>query len=327
MQRLIVVGASSGGVDALRALASGLPAGLPCAVLAVLHVGPHPSVLPGLLSRSGPLPAHHATHGERIEPARIYVAPPDHHMLVRGEAIELSRGPKAHHSRPAIDPLFVSAALEYGPRTLGVVLTGHLDDGTAGLQAIKRCGGVALVQDPRQAHAPSMPRSALAHVPVDHCVGLDRLPALLAELAAQAPAPAPPCPPELRHEMALIRHQGDPVEHLQALGSPSPFACPDCHGGLWVLHGERPQRFRCHTGHAYTLRTLQHALALAGDEAVWNALRALQERQIVLERMQRSALDGADDLDAGRLGEAAQQLRRQVNALRGLVERMPQALE
>jgi two-component system, chemotaxis family, protein-glutamate methylesterase/glutaminase len=330
MQRLIVVGASAGGVHALRTLASGLPADLPCPLLVVLHIGPHPSVLPQLLSRTGPLPARSAVADERIEPGHIYVAPPDHHMLVSGETILLTRGPKAHHSRPAVDPLFLSAALARGPGAVGVVLTGMLDDGTSGLQAIKRCGGVAVVQDPAQAYAPSMPRSALDNVDVDHCVGLARLPALLAELAAAPlPAAAPACPHDLRHEMALTLNQGDAMMKLRALGSPSPFVCPECHGGLWALRAERPQRFRCHTGHFYTLRTLQHALSLATDEAMWNALRALQEKQIVLEQMAASADAGDPALaaDTLRYREAAAEVGTQVEALHSLIERSPEAIE
>jgi two-component system chemotaxis response regulator CheB len=327
-QRLIVIGASAGGVHALRTVASGLPGDMPCPVLVVLHVGTHRSVLPDLLTQYGPLPARHAASGDRLEPGRILVAPPDHHLLVEGETVQLSRGPKAHHSRPAIDPLFVSAGLSHGPGVVGVVLTGMLDDGTAGLQAIKRCGGVAVVQDPDEAFAPSMPRSALAHVAVDHCVGLARLPALLAALArTPLPAVAPQRPQGLLHEMALIRHEGDPMDNLQAIGNPSAFACPDCHGGLWSLRGERPERFRCHTGHFYTLRSLQHAMSLASDEAMWNALRALQEKRLLLDHMVDSAQQDAEVGDPDRYVEAAAEVHAQVDELRALIERTPESIE
>jgi two-component system, chemotaxis family, protein-glutamate methylesterase/glutaminase len=328
MQRLIVVGASAGGVHALRALASGLPAALPCAVMAVLHVGPHPSVLPELLTQSGPLPAAHARHGEPIRPGRIYVAPPDQHMLAVAGTIELTRGPKEHHSRPAIDPLFVSAALSHGPAALGVLLTGMLDDGTAGLQAIKRCGGTALVQDPREAFAPSMPASALRHVATDHCVPLAEMGPLLGRLAAQPlPIDERPRPPQLLRELALMRHEGVALNELQALGEPSGFVCPECHGSLWALQGSRPERFRCHTGHAYTLRTLQSSLSLTTDEAMWNALRALQEKQQVLERLAASVQQGVERGDAHRIGHAAAEVRAQVDALRALIEQAPETIE
>jgi two-component system, chemotaxis family, protein-glutamate methylesterase/glutaminase len=241
MRRLIVVGASAGGVHALQQLAAALPADLPAAVLVVLHIGAHTSLLPELLTSKGNLPAQHASHRDPIRPGRIYVAPPDHHMLVVKDAVELTRGPKEHHSRPAVDPLFLSAGLSHGPAVVGVVLTGMLDDGTAGLQAVKMCGGTAIVQDPDDAFAPSMPLSALRHVDVDHCVPLRTMPALLTELAAQ-PAPegerAPP--PQLVHELALMLNDGDPMDHLNAIGAASPFACPDCHGTLWSLQGAAP---------------------------------------------------------------------------------------
>ena len=185
---LIVVGASAGGVSALLALCAQLPADLPAAVLIVLHIGTHTSVLPALLTSRGNDRAVHAEHGQRIEPGTLYLAPPDHHMLVEDGRIRLTRGPKEHHTRPAIDPLFRTAALDYGPRTIGVVLTGRLDDGTAGLQAIKDRGGLAVVQDPADAEHPSMPRSALQSVRVDGCVPLAELGQTLARWL-QAPTP------------------------------------------------------------------------------------------------------------------------------------------
>ena len=159
MQRIIVIGAAAGGGQALMQLTAALPADFPLPVLVVLHVGPHPSLLPALLSRTCPLPVSHAVHGEAIESGHIYVAPPDHHLLVEDGRTVLTRGPKEHHTRPAVDPLFRSAALAYGRGAIGVVLTGQFDDGTSGLQAIKRAGGTTVVQDPDEAFVSSMPRS------------------------------------------------------------------------------------------------------------------------------------------------------------------------
>ena len=177
--KIVVIGASMGGVPALRTLVSSLPEDFPAPLLVVLHIGNFPSILPELLAARCPLTAAHAVDGEKLEPGRIYIAPPDQHMVVDGRTVRLNRGPKEHHSRPAIDPLFVSAALSHGPGVIGVILTGMLDDGTSGLQAIKRCGGVAIVQDPKEAEAPSMPLSALRHVRVDHCAPVADIAALL----------------------------------------------------------------------------------------------------------------------------------------------------
>lgn len=175
MPKIVAIGASQGGVGALRKVASGLPADFPCAVLVVLHTGAEPSSLPSLLTAAGPLPASHAENNERIAPGRIYVAPHDRHLLLVDGRMELSHGPRENYARPAIDPLFRAVAEAYGPDAIGVVLTGRLNDGTAGLFEIKRRGGRAIVQDPASAEAPGMPRSALENVAVDFCLPLSEI--------------------------------------------------------------------------------------------------------------------------------------------------------
>ena len=328
VRRVVVVGASAGGVQALQTLAAGLPADFPAALLVVLHVGSHPSILPALLARRGPLEATHASDGEPMRAGHIHVAPPDRHLLVDRHCLRLSRGPKEHHTRPAIDPLFRSAALAFGSAVVGVVLTGRLDDGTAGLQAIKACGGIAVVQSPEDALEPSMPASACRYVQVDHSVPLAQMAALLASLVhARVASAAPEHPEPLAREMALTLSQGDPMENLQAIATPSPFVCPDCKGGLWQVDGAEPPRFRCHTGHAFSLRTLQHAQSEATDEALWGALRALQERQMLLRTLlEREQAEGGE-LEAARLEAQARQVAHQADLLRALVERVPEPAE
>jgi two-component system chemotaxis response regulator CheB len=297
-------------------------------VLIVQHIGAHQSVLPDILSKSGPLPARHAVDGAPLEVSRIYVAPPDHHMLVVGHALRLTRGPKEHHARPAVDPLFLSAALARGPDVVGVVLTGYLDDGTAGLQAIKHCGGTAVVQDPADASVPGMPLSALQHVEVDHCVTVAQLPGLLTSLARQAPTHHERRPAErLLHELDLTLAKGIAMEHLEQLGKTSNYTCPDCHGSLWEVAGSEPKRYRCHTGHGYTLRSLQQTLALAADEAIWNALRALEEKAMVLQHMALLHRAGGDRLLADRIEAIAAEVDRQAEALRALIEATPELVD
>jgi two-component system, chemotaxis family, protein-glutamate methylesterase/glutaminase len=323
--RVIVVGASAGGVAALLGIAEALPAELPAALLVVMHVGAQRSVLPQLMAHRCALPVAHAQHGEPLHAGLVRVAPPDHHLLVVDGGLALSRGPKENFARPAIDPLFRSAALACGPATVGVVLTGGLDDGTAGLQAIKRCGGVAVVQDPDDAFEPSMPTSALQHVQVDHCLPLASIAPLLVSLAAQPVAPPRRAVPieQMQHEHALMLAQGEPMEHLAAIGTATPFACPECHGGLWEVNDSRPARYRCHTGHAFTEQSLDHAFAVAGDEAGWNALRALQERQMFVEQLAaRRHSEGRHD-EAARLEAAAQKFREQASVLRQTLETLP----
>lgn len=324
MNRLIVVGASTGGVEALLGLTARLPAGLPAAVLIVLHIGAHRSLMPELIARNCPLDVGEARDGEEIVPGSVRTAPSDQHLVVDGAKLRLLRGPKEHHSRPAVDPLFRSAALAHTSKVVGVVLTGHLDDGTAGLQAIKAAGGVAVVQDPASALAPSMPRSALRHVEVDHCVELAEMPSLLTALAGSAPEVAGSLGAldVPRHEFEMSLRRGDPMEHLTQIGTPSPFACPDCHGGLWEIQKSKPTRFRCHTGHAFTIRSLQDAMGTMADDAGWNALRAIQERQAVLREMLRRR-EALDDVEKLRLQAAVDVLEQQAKALRAALERGP----
>lgn len=328
MNRLIVIGASSGGVEALLKLTAQLPAALPAAVLIVLHIGTHRSLMPELIAGGCPLDVGEARDGEAIVPRSVRLAPSDQHLLVDGTQLRLLRGPKEHHSRPAVDPLFRSAALAHTSKVIGVVLTGHLDDGTAGLQSIKAAGGVAVVQDPASAFAPGMPRSALRHVAVDHCVGLAELPALLTALAASPPRAAESLQPldMARHELDLSLKRGNPMEHLSRIGAPSPFACPDCHGGLWQLQGSNPTRFRCHTGHAYTIRSLQDAMGTMADDAGWSALRAVQERQALLHQMLAS-VDAVDDTERERLRAAIAVLDQQASLMRAALAQGPNPIE
>jgi two-component system chemotaxis response regulator CheB len=235
-QPVIVMGASAGGVKAIFELASALPRDFPAPILFVQHIGAHRSELSALVSARGPNPAVNAPDGEGPRPGTIHIAPPDRHMLLDGGVIRLSRGPKEHHARPAIDPLFRSAALQYGPRAIGVVLTGMLDDGSAGLRAIKDCGGTAVVQDPADADAPSMPQSALACVEADHVVPLAALGALLYSLARR-PAVAGTAagllepPATLRQEHA-VSHADNAMPTLKAIARASlPAPTADCGGG------------------------------------------------------------------------------------------------
>jgi two-component system chemotaxis response regulator CheB len=288
---VILVGASAGGIRAMLKIAGQLPANFPAPILFAQHVGAHPSVLPELLSYKGPNRAKFGEQGEVPEPGTIYVAPSDHHMLIEHGKIRVWKGPKIHHNRPAIDPLFRSAAMEYGGRAVGVVLT-----------------------------------SALAYVQVDHVAKLDKLPALLGMLASSKPRPAEAKPPQsLRDEHAATF--GDPdMKHLKAIGSPSAFTCPDCGGALFELNDQQPVRFVCHTGHAYSLRTLTAVREETTDTALWTSLRALQEKEAIVRRLaqvQESRMPGSGE-SARR---EAQELATASKVLRRFIEGTPLAVE
>jgi two-component system chemotaxis response regulator CheB len=303
---------------ALRTLVSQLPADFPAAVLVVLHIGTQPSILPSLLGAWGNLPAEHAEDGGPLLAGRLHVAPPDHHLILVGDSIRLLRGPKEHHTRPAIDPLFRSAAVCCGPRVVGIVLSGHLDDGTAGLQAIKACGGVAVVQDPRDAQVPSMPMSALRHVDVDHCVPVAGMAQLLTSLVAQpVSSQQAAAPTALASEHALsVSEPGEEVmKHLQAFADPSTHACPDCGGVLWEVKAAKPTRFRCHTGHAYTLRTLAESMKESTDHALQIAVRALQEHAILLRRAAAASRAADAVAEAAAIDADAERLEAHVRVL------------
>jgi two-component system, chemotaxis family, protein-glutamate methylesterase/glutaminase len=289
---LIVIGGSAGAVEALSALAAGLPPDLPAAVCVVVHQPPYAhSRLAEILDRSGPLPAANARDGAPLLPGTIHVAVPDRHLLVVPGApggagmLRLAHGPRENRSRPAIDPLFRSAALAYGPRVIAVVVSGALDDGTAGLWAVRDRGGLAVVQDPGSAGVSSMPESALREVGADHVAAAAELGPLLGRLArlpapdgAAAEAEAGASRLEaLEREVALAAIGEAAHQQSARNGLPSRFSCPECTGVLWDASTEGgPLRFRCDTGHAYSPATLADAQVESVENALWASLRALE---------------------------------------------------
>jgi two-component system, chemotaxis family, protein-glutamate methylesterase/glutaminase len=283
---IIVIGASAGGVEAISAVVAGLPRDLRAAILVVLHLSRGRSVLPEILTRAGRLPALHPDDGDPLEYGRIYVARPDHHMTVEDRKIRIVHGPTENGSRPAVDPLFRSAARAYGPRVIGVVLTGALDDGTAGLAAVKEAGGIAIVQDPEEAFASSMPRSARAFVQVDHVLPLREIAALLASLTRE--------PTERSVELAgphvgaMEPDLGEPglaLHETDRPGKVSIFTCPECHGTLWEADERGIVRFRCRVGHVYSPESMLAAQTDSVDRALWVALRSLEERAALTHRL------------------------------------------
>jgi len=275
---LAVVGASAGGVEALKAFAGGLPAGLGCPVVVVLHVSStSTSALPAILERAGSLPVAAAADGDELRPGHLYVAPPNCHVLVTEGGLRLSDGPRENGHRPALDPTMRSAAQTFDGRTVGIVLSGTQDDGTAGLAAIKAHGGRVLVQDPEEALYPGMPESAMAHLPLDGVLPVADLARWLARAAVgEAMEGASPPPPP--HE--ATRFTGD---------APSPagtrFTCPDCGGGIYEVAEGAMTRLQCSVGHVYSPEsfTAEHGREL--ERALATASRTLDDRAVLLERM------------------------------------------
>ena len=313
---ILAVGASAGGLGALKQLAAGFPSDLPAAVLFVMHLrGDARSALADIIDRAGPLRATFAHDRERLEAGSIYIAPPDRHLLLDDGHLRLGAGPRENNSRPAIDPMFRSAAICCGPRTVGVVLTGYLNDGASGLRAIKRCGGTTVVQDPQDAAYPDMPRNALAQGDADHVVALNEMPALLQKLVRAPARRLIEIPEDIRIEVDAAAGHGD-METLDRLGKRSVLSCPDCHGALWELEDGELIRYRCHIGHAYTAEALDLAQGDDLGRALESALRALEERVRLLRRLQEQAHSQGRDLLAQQWAERAHEFEQQVEVVR-----------
>jgi two-component system, chemotaxis family, protein-glutamate methylesterase/glutaminase len=316
---IIVIGASAGGVHALSETIAGLPVDLPAAVFAVLHLSPFGrSALPAILGRASPLPAEHPVEGESIRRGRIYVAPPDRHLALEPERIRLSMGPTENGHRPAIDVLFRTAAESFGRRVIGVVLTGNLDDGTAGLALVKARRGIAIVQDPEEADYPSMPSSALRNVDVDHVLPIAEIGPLLDRLARE---PFPDEPESvLATESSEDRGREPAYEHEREGGSPSGFTCPDCGGALFESFSKKASiHFRCRTGHAYSPESLVAKQAIGVEGALWAAIRALEERAALARRVEKRMHDVGRAVSMERFNERAQRAERHAETLRGVL--------
>lgn len=287
----IVVGASAGGVQALTELVNGLPADLPAAVLIVLHIpADAPSLLPQILSRDSKLTVVHAKNNEEIREGRVYVAPPDQHLLIEKRHIRLVHGPKENLHRPSIDALFRSAALWAGPRTIGVILTGARADGTAGMHAIKQRGGITVVQDPDEAQFPSMPISVMRDIRVDYSLPIRKIVPLLDNLSRQPVEEEGryPVPENVEIEARIAQQEiesDEMIASVEKLGKISKLTCPDCHGALWEINDDELLRYRCHVGHAFSAESLGDGQSHMLETALWSAVRALEEQMMLSRRI------------------------------------------
>lgn len=316
---IIVIGASAGGVEALLAVVGELPKDLPASLFVVLHIPAQaPSVLASILAGNSRLPALSPKDRTRIERGCIYVAPPDHHLLIDGDHLRVLRGPTENRHRPAIDPLFRSAAWSCGPRVVGVVLTGTMDDGTAGLGAVKTCGGTTVVQDPADALFPCMPKNAIRSVQIDHCLPLSDIPRLLSQLAQQPLPEGSFTPPErmgIEVEAALLERS---IEDMDKVGVPSVYSCPACKGSLWELEEGKLTRYRCHIGHSYMPESLVADQSEGIMTALYSALAAVEEKGAMLRRI-GEGLGSALPKERKRYEEMAVRQEEQAELLRSLL--------
>jgi two-component system chemotaxis response regulator CheB len=293
---VFVIGASAGGLEPLKQIVRRLPADFPAAICIVVHISPQsPGHIPEILADAGLLPAAHAVDGEPLEKGRIYVAPPDHHLVIEPKhKLRLGRGPKENLFRPAIDPLFRSAAIHYDGRAAGIILSGGLDDGAAGLAAIKHLGGAAIIQAPDEAIVSSMPLAAQRATPIDYSLPADEIAEKMTRLARthEPSARRPIMANHLEKEVRFALGETATPERLAEIADPSIYACPDCHGTLFQLRKESAPRYRCHTGHAYSRESLALALEEQAEEMLWSAVRALDEHAALLDQLGDQAAAG-----------------------------------
>ncbi len=313
---IIAIGGSAGSGAVLKQLLADLPRDLPASVFVSTHIPAHsPSMLAEVLGGNAALPVAQAVDGQPIERGRVYVAAPDRHLLLIDGVIRLGAGPRENMVRPSIDPMFRSAALSYGPRVVGVVLTGMLNDGAAGLHAIKSAGGTAVVQHPLDAEADQMPLAALEAVEVDHVAPTAQLGDLLATIAGSDAGPFRSPGEDLRLEVEIAAGARLGSDKLRQIATPSPLSCPDCHGVLSEVSGSRPLRYRCQIGHAHTAESLAARIDEV-DEAVRVAMRVMEERVTLVERMALDARQTGRTAVAELYEARAEEYRRYASTLR-----------
>lgn len=298
---VVVIGGSAGALEPLQTVAAGLPSDLDAAVFVVFHVPPDSvSALPHILSRSGPLFATHGIDGAPIAPNRIIIAPPNHHLIISGLTMRVLQGPRENHQRPAIDVLFRSAAEWYGPATCGVLLSGTLDDGIAGLSAIREAGGRCYVQDPQEAQFPDMPRHAIEAGVVDGIFPSQDLSTTIVNFTVENPS---------------VRRAAEVVRDEREVGEPSVFTCPDCGGTLWEYHDRFGYRYRCRTGHAFSEVTMLAQQERTIEYSLWAAMRALEERRDMLDKIENRARSRGDNRTADRMKAQVQEVQNDIAAI------------
>jgi two-component system chemotaxis response regulator CheB len=318
--KMVVIGASAGGIEALKEFVQALPPDFGAPILLVLHIpADSPSLLAKILARAGTVKAKTADDGERAENGTLYVAPPDRHLLVEADGtLRTPRGPRENRHRPSVDPLFRSAALAYGPHAIGVILTGTLDDGTAGLLAIHRRGGVTIVQDPEDAAYPGMPMSAIANVDVDHILPMSGIANQLVLSLQQEPRGARDDDEgtQMDLEKKIAEMDSKAMRADERPGAPSAFSCPDCGGVLWEIKDGEFVRFRCRVGHAYSPETMLAAQGDVLEEALWTAMKTLEESARLSKRLAAGERDRGHEWMARRFDQKESEARDRADVIR-----------
>jgi two-component system chemotaxis response regulator CheB len=286
---LIIIGASAGGLTAIAKLLSRLSPGIPAVIGVVLHLpeNAESQLFLAKLNSSSALPCHLATDHLPVKNGHVYLAPAGYHMLLKEKEIVLGNGPAEGRWRPSINASFRSAAAAGNSHCIGIILTGMLDDGAVGMDAIRRCGGYTIVQDPVEADYPNMPLAVLHKMKVDRCLSLADIPSAITEFIATNP-PSQSVPDDIRIENDLLEQVATEADRLRPLGEPSLFSCPECGGGLWEIKSGDVIRYRCHIGHGYTDHELLQGQQNDIESTLWVALRVMEEKRNLLQKIART---------------------------------------
>lgn len=288
LRNLIVIGASAGGIKAISTIIEKLPETIDAAIMIVLHVSikSNATIISEIFQRKTALECSVATEGAIIEKGKIYLAPPDFHLMVKDSVMHLNQATKENKQRPSINILFRSAAVHFANRTIGIILTGMLDDGTSGMYAIKQCGGICIIQDPSEAEYPSMPKNVLSTIEVDYNAVLKEIPDILQHILSKPLPPSIAVPKDLITEVHLTEKMMSNMDALKKISDKSDFVCPECGGGLWKIKKDPTHRYRCHTGHVYSEQFLKELQDLKIEESIWVSIRMLEEKQSMLKLLE-----------------------------------------
>jgi two-component system chemotaxis response regulator CheB len=319
---ILAIGTSAGGFDALRFLAGNFSHDFPASVVVTIHLSNQfRSELDAILTQAGQLPASFAVDGEKLEKSHIYIAPTERHLIIESGRLRLGSGPRENNARPALDPLFRSAALCCGQRCVGAVLTGTLGDGASGLKALKQSGGITVVQDPSDAAYAEMPTTALLRSQPNHVVGLAGMPALFEKLVREPAGEAKPVASGLQYEVDVASGGLGSMHEMDRIGHRSVLACPDCHGIMWEINEGELVRYRCHVGHAYTAEIMSVALDENLKRAFGSALRALAERIALARKLEAQARESGRTGLAASWASKAHEFEAEANIIRDSVQR------
>lgn len=321
IRNLIVIGASAGGIRAIIKVIEGFPENIDAAIMIVLHLSRKSNAdnIIEIFQRHTVLQCEVAMDKVEIERGKIYLAQPEHHLLVHGSIMHLNNGPEENRYRPSIDVLFRSVAVHFGNRAIGIILTGMLEDGTSGMHAIKSCGGLCLVQNPSEAEYADMPRSVLKRIEVDYMADLVEIPIIVQNILETPLPPQVAIPNELKVEAEITEQLMSDINDLKKIAQRSDFVCPDCGGGLWEIKRDPTHRYRCHTGHVYTEKLLYELQDAKIEESIWISIRMLEEKRNMLRLLAGRKVTNSLDPDISLNGKRIDEIDEHINRLKILL--------